>query len=169
MGVTIASSAAAYVNDPSPNTENRFRVRYYFNSNTLKLSKNGLLTIFNAYNTSGLATITVQIRYTGNTYQLRVGLLTDAKKWSYTGWSTISTAWHPIEFDWRASTAAGANNGGLTFWLDGAQVATINAIDNDQQKIDKIALGVISGMTSTTQGTSYYDDYESGRLSYIGP
>ncbi|MBP1702616.1 MAG: hypothetical protein H6Q38_1723, partial [Chloroflexi bacterium] len=169
MGVTIASSAAAYVNDPSPNVENRFRARYYFNPNTLKLSKNGLLTIFNAYNTSGLATITAQVRYTGNTYQLRLGLLTDAKKWSYTGWSTISTAWHPIEFDWRASTAAGANNGSLTFWLDGAQVATVNAIDNDQQKIDKIALGVISGMTSTTQGTSYYDDYESGRLSYIGP
>jgi len=169
MGVTFTNSAAAYVTDPSPNAEVRSHIRFYFNPNTLKMAKNGLLTLFYAYNTSGQATITVQIRYSSNAFQLRAGLLRDGGRWSYTNWSTISKVWHPIEFSWSASTAPGANNGNLTFWIDGSQVGSLTAMDNDQQKIDKVSLGVIDGITSTTQGSYFFDNYESRRLTYIGP
>jgi len=169
MATTIASYTPAYTIDPSPNGESSFRARFYFNPNTLKIAKNDLLTLFAAYNTSGYTTITVQIRYSGNAFQLRAGVMGDRSRWSYTGWTTISRAWHPIELSWNASTAPGANNGSLTLWLEGARIASLTAIDNDQQNVDKVSLGVMAGMDNTTQGIYFFDDYVSRRLTYIGP
>jgi hypothetical protein len=169
MAVTLANSIAAYAIDPSPSAETRLNARFYFNQNTLRLAKNDLITVFAANNTTGQDTVTVQIRYTSNAFQLRAGLLRDGRKWSYTTWSTISNGWHSVEFNWTASSAAGANNGGLIFWIDGAQAGLLNAMDNDQQKIDSATLGIVAGMDNTTLGTYNIDDYVSHRLTYIGP
>jgi thermitase len=169
LAATIANYTPAYAIDPSPNGETSFRVRFYFNPNTLKMAKNDLLTLYAAYNTSGYATITVQIRYSGHGFQLRAGVMSDRSRWSYTSWITLSQAWQPVELSWNASTAPGANNGSLTLWLDGAQIASMTVIDNDQQNIDKVSLGVVDGMDSTTQGIYFFDDYVSHRLTYIGP
>jgi hypothetical protein len=111
----------------------------------------------------------LQIRYSGHGFQLRSGVMSDRSRWSYTSWITLSQAWQPIELSWNASTAPGANNGNLTLWLDGAQIASLTVIDNDQQNIDKVSLGVVDGMDSTTQGIYFFDDYVSHRLTYIGP
>ena len=167
MAVTIASSTPAYVVDLSANEETRFRARFYYNPNTLKMPNNTPPAIFIAYNTSAQATIVVQIRYLGGALQLRSGLLSDTNTWSYTSWSTISKAWHIVEFDWIASTSSSANNGSLTLWLDGTQKGSISTIDNDQQKVDKVALGVVSGLASKMSGTCLFDNYESRRLTYI--
>ena len=56
-----------------------------------------------------------------------------------------------LKLDWRASTAAGANNGGLTFWNDGAQQVDLTGVDNG------------------TRGTYFFDAFESRRLTFIGP
>jgi hypothetical protein len=71
--------------------------------------------------------------------------------------------------DWRASTAAGANNGGLTFWIDGVQQANLTGVDNDTRRIDRVRLGAVSGLDSGTLGTDYFDVFESRRQTYIGP
>ena len=71
--------------------------------------------------------------------------------------------------DWRAATAVGANNGGLTLWLNGIQVANLTGSDNDLQKVDWIALGAVNGIDSATRGTYYFDEFESRRSNYIGP
>ena len=96
-------------------------------------------------------------------------MLNDRGRWSYTGWSTLPNAWSAIELDWRAATAAGANNGGLTLWLNGTEVANLTGIDNDRQKVDWVALGAVSSIDNTTRGTYYFDEFESRRSNYIGP
>ena len=111
----------------------------------------------------------MQTRLTGVGLQLRSGLQFDDWKWSYTGWYTISSGWHSIEMDWRASTADGAKNGGLTFWVDGLEAGVLYGLDNDLQRVDKVALGAIDGVDKATQGVIYVDDYISRRQSYIGP
>jgi hypothetical protein len=169
MAVTMAGSAAAYVVDPLPNAETQFRARFYFNPNTAKMGKNTPNTIYIAYNTSGQATVVMQIRYTGSAFQLRTGLISDTNSWSYTSWNTITRAWHSVELDWRASATTVANNGGLTFWIDGTQRGSLTAINNDQHKIDKVAMGTVQGIDSTMLGTYFFEDYESRRQSYIGP
>jgi hypothetical protein len=74
-----------------------------------------------------------------------------------------------MEFDWRASTGAGLNNGGLTLWIDGTQSANLIGIDNDTRRIDRVQLGAVTGVDSGTRGTYYFDAFESRRQVYIGP
>jgi hypothetical protein len=66
-------------------------------------------------------------------------------------------------------TAVGANNGGLTFWIDGVQQANLTGVDNDARRVDSNQLGVVSGIDTGTRGTYYFDAFESRRLTYIGP
>ena len=170
MAVSIINSAASYVIDPSPNAESQFRVRFYFNPNTLKMASNDLITIYETYNNLGVsATSVVQIRYSAKSFQLRAGMLRDNQKWSYTNWSPITTAWHSVEFNWIASLAGNVSTGSLVFYIDGIQKNALNAIDNDQQQISQAALGVVRGMDNTTSGIYYFDDYESRQNTYIGP
>ena len=74
-----------------------------------------------------------------------------------------------LELDWRAATTAGANNGGLTLWIDGVQQADLTGVDNDTRRIDQVRLGAASGVDTGTRGTYFFDAFESRRLTYIGP
>ncbi len=65
--------------------------------------------------------------------------------------------------------AAGANNGRLTFWLDGTQQASVTGINNDTRRIDTVRVGVVTGLDAGTSGTEYFDAFESRRQTYIGP
>jgi hypothetical protein len=96
-------------------------------------------------------------------------VLNDAAAWTSTNWFTIGDASHSIELDWRAATAAGANNGGLTLWVDGVQQVDLTGMDNDTHRIDRARLGPVSGLDTTTSGTYYFDAFESRRQTYIGP
>jgi hypothetical protein len=111
----------------------------------------------------------MEFRQSAGTYQLGVSLLDDGTTWVSTNWFTISDAPHPVELDWRAATAAGANNGGLTLWIDGAPKADLVAVDNDTWRIDRVRLGPVNGIDTGTRGTYYFDAFESRRLNYIGP
>jgi hypothetical protein len=91
----------------------------------------------------------------------------DGSTWTETNWFTISDAPHSIEVDWRAST--GANNGGLTLWIDGTQQADLTGVDNDTRRIDRAMLGALAGIDGGTRGTYYFDAFESRRQTYIGP
>ena len=93
----------------------------------------------------------------------------DSGSWASSAWSKISDAPHAIELDWRAATAAGANNGGLTLWIDDTQQANSTTVDNDTRRIDGVQLGAVSGIDKGTRGTYYFDAFESRRQTYIGP
>jgi hypothetical protein len=45
-----------------------------------------------------------------------------------------------LELDWKAASAAGANNGGLTFWVDGVQQAVFTTINNDTRRVDRVVI-----------------------------
>jgi hypothetical protein len=81
----------------------------------------------------------------------------------------ITDSPHFIEMDWRAATSAGANNGGLTLWIDGIQQADLTSVDNDTRRIDRVRLGAIAGIDTRTRGTYYFDAFESRRQTPIGP
>jgi len=90
--------------------------------------------------------------------------LTDASTWTLTGWTTISAAPHAIELDWKAATAVGANDGALTFWVDGVQAgSSFSAVDNDTRRIDRARLGAVYGLDTGTRGTYFFDAFESRR------
>ena len=112
----------------------------------------------------------MEFRQSSGAYQIRAALLDDGTTWINTNtWYTITDAFHSIELDWRASTAPGANNGGLTLWIDGVQQADLTGVDNDTRRVDRARLGALSGIDAGTRGTYYFDAFVSRRQTYIGP
>ena len=154
-----------YLSDNSPNAETHYRARFYFDPNSIRMANNDAHYIFYGYSGASTSTIVLRIefRYSKAAYQLRVSIRNDSSGWTSSTWFTISDAPHPIEIDWRAATASGASNGGLTFWIDGLQRADLTGVDNDTRRIDSIQLGAISGVDSGTRGAYYFDAFESHR------
>ena len=111
----------------------------------------------------------LELRNSAGAYQLRAKILNDGSAFVVTNWFTINDASHYIELDWRAATAAGANNGGVTLWVDGIQQQDLTGVDNDTWRIDRARLGALAGMDPGTSGTYYFDAFESRRQTFIGP
>lgn len=158
-----------YLTDDRPNAEPRYRARFYFDPNSISMSDGDTHFIFNAFEGTSTAVMRVDFRRSAGTYQIRARVLDDASNWIDTAWFTISDSSHFIEVDWQAATAAGANNGSLTLWIDGAQQANLSGVNNDTWRIDRARLGAVSGIDSGTRGTYYFDAFEARRQSYIGP
>ncbi|MBK9711674.1 MAG: hypothetical protein IPO81_10165 [Kouleothrix sp.] len=169
MQALIDDNRALYAADSSPNLEPRYRARFSFDPNSIAMSNNDAHYIFYGYSGASTVVLRIELRRSNGAYQIRAALLNDASSWTTSGWFAISDAPHPIEIDWRAATAGGANNGGLTLWVDGAQKADLTGVDNDTRRIDLIQLGPVSGMDNSTRGTEYFDAFESRRQTYIGP
>jgi hypothetical protein len=163
MQAFINDANAIYVTDLSPNSEPTYRARFYFDPNSIVMAKNNAHFIFMGYNATGTNVLQLEFRFFNRNYQLRCSLLNDKTSFTNTAWNTISDAPHDIELYWHASTAAGANNGGLILWLDGVQTGILTGIDNDTRRIDNIRLGALSGIDSGTRGTYYFDAFESHR------
>jgi hypothetical protein len=100
---------------------------------------------------------------------MRAALRNDASTWTNTNWFTISNGSHFIELDWRAASGAGANNGGLTLWIDNVQQANLTTVDNDTRRMDRVRLGAVAGIDTGTRGNYYFDSFESRRQTFIGP
>ena len=169
LDALIDDNHPLYVGDHSPNSESRYRARFYFDPNSITMNNGNAHSIFVGYVNTSTAVLRVELRYFGNNYQIRVGARNDGSGWKYSGWVTIIDSPHAIEFDWRAATARNANNGYLTLWIDGAQQAHVSGIDNNTRRIDAVRLGAVSGVDSGTRGAYYFDEFVSHHTTYIGP
>lgn len=169
MQANLDDNHAIYVTDNSPNAESRYRARFYFDPNSIPMANNNSHSIFLAYNGASTPVLRLNLRFISGAYQLQIGGRSDGNAWVNSGWQTISDNGHFIEMDWQAATTAGANNGSLKLWIDGTQLVTLSAIDNDTRRIDQARLGAVSGLDNGTRGLYYFDAFESRRLTYIGP
>jgi hypothetical protein len=168
MQASIANNNSIYVTDDHPNGETRYRARFYFNPNSIVMSNGNAHYLFYGYSGNSTVVLRVELRFSGGNYQLRASLINNSSTWSTTSWYAISNARHSIEMYWMAATAAGANNGSLTFWIDGIQRAGLTGINNNVRRIDRIRLGPVAGIDTGTRGIYYFDSFESRRFTYIG-
>ncbi|MGE5378576.1 MAG: hypothetical protein ACM3XO_26250 [Bacteroidota bacterium] len=169
MQALLDDNNVMYVRDDSPSAEPRYRVRFYFDPNSISMVSGDSQYIFNGFAGTSTAVIRGAFRYYSGAYQVNFGLLNDSGTWQDIPWQAISDAPHVLEIDWIGATGAGANNGGLTFWIDGTQKGLLTGVDNDTRRIDSMRLGAVYGVDSGTRGTYYFDAFESRRQSYIGP
>jgi hypothetical protein len=169
MQALIDDTIPIYVTDDKPVAEPRYRARFYFDPNSISMASGDAHFIFMGYIGTSTAVLRLEFQQLSGLFKLRARLINDAGTWLNTAWFTISDGPHPVEIDWRAATSAGANNGGLTLWIDGVQQAAISNVDNDTRKIDRVRLGALAGIDTGTLGMYYFDAFESRRQSYIGP
>ena len=169
LQVRLDDNNPIFVTDVRPNAETRYRARFYFDPNTILMPSGNDHSLLHGYTGTSTLVLRIQFRYFNGGYQVQGGLLDDSSNWLTTPWSTITDAYHVIELDWRTSTGAGLNNGGLTLWIDKMQRGQINGIDNDSRRIDRVQLGAVAGIDSSSRGTYYLDAFESRRATSIGP
>ena len=169
MQAMLDDNNSIYVTDDSPNAEPRYRMRFYFDPNSIPMLSGDTHFIFKGFMGTSTEVLRLEFRRSGGLYQLRIAALDDGSTWTNSNWFTISDTSHFIELDWRSSMAVGANNGGLTFWIDGTQQADLIGVDNDTRRIDRGRLGALAGVDNGTRGTYYFDAFESRRQNYIGP
>lgn len=166
----IDDNNTIYVRDDSPADEPRYRMRFYFHPHNIEMAANDMHQIFSGRTAAGTVVLQIELRYTeSRVYQVRALILGNSTTFTSSGWVTINNAPHALELDWRAASAPGASNGGVTFWIDGVQKADVTGIRNDSHRIDSIRLGAGSGIDNGTRGAYYFDAFVSTRQSYIGP
>jgi hypothetical protein len=168
MSVLFDDTVALYVTDDTPNAEPRYRTRFRFDPNMLRLP-NGLgHYILYGYQGTSTVILRLEFRLNNGAYQLRTALRNDGSTWQTSSWFAISDAPHTLKLDWRAATAPGTNNGSLTFWLDGVDKGTLSGVDNDIRRIDRIRLGAVAELDAGSQGSYCFDAFKATRQSYIG-
>jgi hypothetical protein len=174
LAAAITTNTGMYLTDQRPVAEPRYRARFYFDPNAILMTNGNAHFLFYGYQGTTSVVLRIEFRRFNDTYQLRAAALNDAPPtgaatWRTTSYVTISDAPHSLELDWQAATAPGANNGSLTFWIDGVQRPSLTGLDNDTRRIDIARLGPIGGLDTGTRGSYYFDAFESRRRTYIGP
>ncbi len=126
--------------------------------------------IFQGYaNSTNTTVLRVEIKNTSGVYQMRARILNDSAVWESTPYVPITDAPHSFEVEWAAASAVGANDGSLTFWIDGVQQGSLVGIDDDTYRMERVRLGQVYSSATGTSGTYFFDGFESRRQSYIGP
>jgi hypothetical protein len=169
LQAVLDNNVSVYVLDDTPNAETRWRARFYFDPNGIGMANGDAHYLLYGYSGGSALSLRLEFGRSSGQYRLRAAASSDAGAWGSTAWTVITDAPHFVELDWRAASAAGANDGGLTFWIDGVQRAALAGLDNDQRRLERYRLGAVAGVDTGTRGTYYLDAVEARRFTYIGP
>jgi len=160
MAIFIDDTTLKYVQDDTPDSETRYRCRFYIDPNTITIPDTTGFDVQMGVQ-SGTGVSRVWLLYSeGIGYQIHAGIRDDANTWFNTSDYPITDAPHCIEVDWKAATGAGQNNGYISLWIDGVFKETYNSVDNDTKAITSVWLEA-RYMTEGTSGTFYLDDFAS--------
>ena len=153
--------APAYVYDTSPKNETQYDASFEFAPNGSD-SGSDPVDIF-----TGLdgATPAFGVQYQLNQdveegYQIRGWVMQSGVK-VYTAWANVSNAAHYIEVAWKSGVQAG-----FSLYVDLHLVGTVTG-DTSSQTLTKVLLGPARGMSGTTSGTIYLDDFFSSKINGI--
>lgn len=152
-----------YVRDDSPAAEPRYRVRFYFNPNSISMASGDYAYLLQGHDVSNKVILFIQFYRNSAGYQVRVRAH-DSVLANYvnTPYIAITNAVHFLEVDW-------ANNGNVTFWVDGIQKASLTGLNNSTYAMQSVRLGAPYISAAGMSGTYYIDAFESRRQNYIGP
>ena len=156
----VNDNNSLYVQDDSPDFENRYRARFYLDPNGFdpgEASSHFRIRIFIAFDPSGLRVATVVLKRQAGAYSVEGRVRRNDGTRVDTGFFPITDGPHFMELDWQRSTGPGAADGAFEMW-----------IDNDASPIDFARMGAIAVKTGAS-GTLYYDQFESRRRTFIGP
>jgi hypothetical protein len=168
----VDDTAGLYVQDDSPTGENRYRARFYFDTNGFdpgEAQNHRRTRLFISFDEAPLRRVAaVVLRRLGGVYALMGRARLDDNRQADTGFTTIADGEHFVELDWARSSGPDAEDGSFQLWIDGTSVAMLTDLDNSLSAVDLVRLGALS-VKSGASGTLFWDEFESRRQSYIGP
>ena len=167
----VNDTNALFVQDDTPNAENRYRARFYFDPNGFdpgEAQSHFRTRIFIGFDVSGIRLITFVLKRQAGAYSVAGRVRRNDGTRADTGFFPITDGPHFFEFDWIRSSAPGASDGSFTLRIDNAPVSVLTLLDNDASPVDFVRMGALSIKTGAA-GTLYYDQFESRRQVFIGP
>ena len=168
MQANITNTTPIYVSDTSPKAENIYHARFSFSPHGVKLGTNTIQDIFVGLAGNGAILFSVQLKYSGGNYQVRVLLRNNSGTNLTSNWSKITNGYQAIEIAWSAASTSNGKTGYINLWLNGKQVQTITGVANGSYRLEEVRLGPSNGLHSSTSGIEYFDSFVSNRTNYIG-
>ena len=172
MQGTVDDTAGLFVQDDTPAAERRYRARFWIDPNGFDPgeAESHLRTrVFVAFQDAPTRRLmALVLKRQGGQYSLMGRARRDDGSQADTGFFPIGDEPHAVELSWTAASAPGANDGTFELWIDGTSVSALTGIDNDTAAVDFVRLGALSVKGGAT-GTLFWDEFESRRLSSIGP
>jgi hypothetical protein len=138
----------------------RCRLRLYYKNSTLSATDGNDICLMNCSYSSGTGNFKLWLWYrsANSTWNIYATVRDDAGTYLNTSYyCAVSAGEHYIEIDWKASSAAGANNGFLSLYLDGTLKETISNVDNDTRLARELQFGALS-ILSADRGVYYLDE-----------
>jgi RHS repeat-associated protein len=171
LQLTLDDNTAIYVQDNTPSAESRYRARFYFNPNSVTMVEGNTQQLLCGYTSAGGLVFCVIFQRAGGDYRVSAYDKTDTGAQPSAGYRILNNApqAHLVEVDWQGSSAAGANNGVLTVWVDGLQNNILSGVDNDTLRVEYVRFGAPLGVSTGTRGVEFIDTFESHRQTSIGP
>jgi len=167
----VNDTNALFVQDDTPNAENRYRARFYFDTNGFdpgEAQSHFRTRIFIAFDPTGLRLITLVLKRQGGAYSVEGRVRLDDGTRADTGFFPINDGPHFFELDWIRASGPGAFDGFFTLRIDNTPVSGLTFLNNDASPVDFVRMGALS-IKSGAFGTLYYDQFESRRQVLIGP
>jgi hypothetical protein len=167
----VDDTAGLFVQDDTPEDEDRYRARFYFDPNGFDPGEGQAhrrTRIFLAFEDGPRRLAAVVLRRLSGAYSLSVRARQDDNSQADTPFIAITDAPHVVEIDWHRASGPDAEDGSLELWIDGVSVATLTGLDNSISSVDFVRLGALSVKVGAG-GTMYWDEFESRRATYIGP
>ena len=155
-GAAVALAAGGYAMGriTGPSSATRISGEWWINRNDLAMGAGESHRILSFYNTVVDFTVT---KVGANFVVKGIAYLDSGSQAGDT--FNLGTGWHKISFSWAAASAAGANNGRLSYSYDGAQVYSIATLNNDTKSVSEIRVGnPTNDVDAGTSGTYYIDD-----------
>jgi hypothetical protein len=172
LEAVVDDANPVYVVDETPSDEGRYRARFRFDPTGFDpgTAQGHLRTrVFLAFDESPTRRLfAIVLRLQAGVYSLMGRARLDDNSQADTGFFPIGAGPHVVEVDWHRSSAPGANDGSFQMWIDDAPVSTLSALDNDAGGVDFVRMGALS-VKSGAAGTLHWDEFESRRLTVIGP
>ena len=157
----IAGNTPSYVADNRPANQASSHVRFRFDPNGTRTAGTAT-TILLGRNARGAAVFRIQYRKSGSLLQVR-GQVERAAGRTNTSWYSITDNKHAIEIAWQSAKRAS-----FSLWIDGKRKQTLAGVNTSGFRLEQVRMGPSAGLTATTSGSEYYDDYKMTRTSYIG-
>ena len=169
LEVVVDGTSPAYVEDDSPTAEPAYSVRFYVRLTDLDMANGDEFELFTAATAAESPVLRLSIFHDGSAPRLRVSALSDGgAETSVVAEALLVDGWRAVALDWRASSAAGANDGRLDLWIDGVAQTGLAGLDSDTLRVDHVRWGAVGGIDAGTEGSLQLDEFESRRGGYIG-
>ena len=168
----VDDTTGLFVQDDLPDDEDLYRARFWFDTNGFdpgEAQNHRRTRIFIAFEEGPMRRLAaIVLRRIGGVYALMGRARLDDNSQYDTGFFTISDGPHMVELAWKRSSGPDANDGEFELRIDGVSVHATSNLDNSLSAVDMVRLGALSVKTGAS-GTLYWDEFESRRLTSIGP